>query len=229
MDTQPPTAPTNVAASTVTSTSATLTWTASSDNIGVSRYEVREAVGAPGDGPLMAHLDHDVGDADRAAAEQHAQLLRDRGGRGRATGRRAPTTRSRSPRPAGGTRHHTAAHDPRRRPRRRRPGRAAARSRTRPATGATASPPTSASGTPARRPLNGWTLRFTFPNSGQRVTQGWSATWTQSGAQVTATNVAWNGSLPPGASTGIGFNGTHTGSNPRPTAFTLNGSPCAIG
>jgi hypothetical protein len=26
----------------------------------------------------------------------------------------------------------------------------------------------------------------------------------------------------------FGFNGTHSGSNPRPAAFTLNGSACAI-
>ncbi len=39
-DTQPPTMPTALAASNVTSTSLTLTWTASTDNIGVSGYEI---------------------------------------------------------------------------------------------------------------------------------------------------------------------------------------------
>ncbi|MCG5214260.1 glycoside hydrolase family 3 N-terminal domain-containing protein [Streptosporangium soli] len=74
-------------------------------------------------------------------------------------------------------------------------------------------------------PINAWTLRFTFPGT-QRITQGWSATWTQSGADVTATAPAWNNSLAPGASTSIGFNATYTGANPRPTTFTLNTSPC---
>jgi hypothetical protein len=41
---------------------------------------------------------------------------------------------------------------------------------------------------------------------------------------VTATNLSWNGSLAPDAPTGIGFKGTYTGSNPRPTAFTLKGN-----
>ncbi|MGY0005455.1 cellulose binding domain-containing protein, partial [Micromonospora sp. I033] len=76
--------------------------------------------------------------------------------------------------------------------------------------------------------INGWTLAFTFPSAGQKVGQGWSATFTQTGTAVTATNVAYNGTLAPNASTSFGFNGTHTGTNPRPTAFTLNGSPCTV-
>ncbi|MGC4890460.1 glycoside hydrolase family 48 protein [Micromonospora sp. DT227] len=74
--------------------------------------------------------------------------------------------------------------------------------------------------------LNNWSLKFAFPNSSQRVTQGWSAKWSQSGSDVTATNESWNGSLPTGASTSIGFNGSFSGSNPKPTAFTLNGVAC---
>ena len=74
--------------------------------------------------------------------------------------------------------------------------------------------------------LNNWSLKFAFPNSSQRVTQGWSAKWSQSGSEVTATNESWNGSLPTGASTSIGFNGSYSGSNPKPTAFTLNGVAC---
>ncbi|AVT41727.1 glycoside hydrolase family 6 protein [Plantactinospora sp. BB1] len=74
--------------------------------------------------------------------------------------------------------------------------------------------------------INGWTLRFSFADAGQRVTQGWSANWTQSGTQVTATNVSWNGNLATGASTGIGFNGSFSGSNPAPTSFSINGTTC---
>lgn len=75
--------------------------------------------------------------------------------------------------------------------------------------------------------ISSWTLRFVYPTT-QRIllSQGWSANWTQSGAAVTATNVAWNGSLATGASTQIGFNGTYTGSLVRPDSFTLNGAAC---
>ncbi|WP_431896399.1 glycoside hydrolase family 9 protein [Micromonospora haikouensis] len=77
--------------------------------------------------------------------------------------------------------------------------------------------------------LNGWSLAFTFGNAGQKVTQGWSANFTQTGTAVTASNAAYNAALAPGASTTLGFNGTHTGANPKPTAFTLNGSACTLG
>jgi mannan endo-1,4-beta-mannosidase len=74
--------------------------------------------------------------------------------------------------------------------------------------------------------LTGWTLAFTY-TAGQRVTlPGWGADFAQTGGAVTATNLAWNGTLAPNASTGIGFNGTFTGSNPAPASFTLNGSTC---
>ncbi|MET8309608.1 glycoside hydrolase family 6 protein [Micromonospora sp. NPDC005173] len=75
-------------------------------------------------------------------------------------------------------------------------------------------------------PVNGWTLGWTFPNAGQRVQQGWSAEFTQSGSQVTARNLSYNGSLATGASISLGFNGAWSGSNPKPTSFTLNGVTC---
>ncbi|MGW5671951.1 cellulase family glycosylhydrolase [Micromonospora sp. NPDC003776] len=78
-------------------------------------------------------------------------------------------------------------------------------------------------------PVNGWTLGFTFPDSGQRVVQGWSATYQQSGSAVTARSVDYNGALVTGASTTIGFNGSWTTANPSPSSFTLNGATCTGG
>ncbi|MEU7529471.1 cellulase family glycosylhydrolase [Saccharothrix sp. NPDC042600] len=75
-------------------------------------------------------------------------------------------------------------------------------------------------------PVSGWSLGFTFPDGGQKVTQGWNAGWSQSGTAVTATNVDWNRSLGTGGTADIGFTGTFTGANPAPTAFTLNGVAC---
>ncbi|WP_344056757.1 glycoside hydrolase family 6 protein, partial [Sphaerisporangium rubeum] len=76
-------------------------------------------------------------------------------------------------------------------------------------------------------PLPRWTLTFTFPGS-QRLTQGWSANWTQNGRRVSATSPAWSGTIATGGSFTIGFNATWTGSNPPPTDFALNGVPCRI-
>ncbi|MGC5053670.1 glycoside hydrolase family 6 protein [Micromonospora sp. DT48] len=74
--------------------------------------------------------------------------------------------------------------------------------------------------------LSSWTLGFTFPDSNQRLVQGWSARWSQSGSNVTAQNESWNGNLASGASVDIGFNGSWSGSNPKPTSFTVNGVAC---
>jgi rhamnogalacturonan endolyase len=74
--------------------------------------------------------------------------------------------------------------------------------------------------------INGWNLAFAF-SAGQLVTQGWSATFTQQGSQVTAQNLSYNGSLAPGASISVGFNGSWSSSNPSPTSFTLNGTACS--
>ncbi|MEU9830363.1 pectinesterase family protein [Streptosporangium sp. NPDC048047] len=74
--------------------------------------------------------------------------------------------------------------------------------------------------------IDGWTLGFAFPDPGQKVTSGWSATYSQSGQNVTAKNVDYNASIPTGASVSLGFNGAFSGSNPKPAAFTLNGVTC---
>ncbi len=76
-------------------------------------------------------------------------------------------------------------------------------------------------------PLTAWTLAFDFPTTTQRYTPtGWSANWSQSGTRVTATNMPWNGALATGAAVTVGFNGTWSGSNPKPTSFAINGTTC---
>ena len=74
--------------------------------------------------------------------------------------------------------------------------------------------------------INGWSLRFNLA-SGQNITSGWSATYAPTSGQVTATNVNYNGAIPPGGSTTIGFQATHTGNNAAPSGFTLNGTACS--
>ncbi|MFK3984118.1 glycoside hydrolase family 6 protein [Micromonospora sp. NPDC050397] len=74
--------------------------------------------------------------------------------------------------------------------------------------------------------VNGWTLTFTV-GSTVRLSNGWNGVWSQSGTQITVRNVAWNGNLPAGGTTTIGFQGTHTGTLPPPTAYALNGASCA--
>jgi cellulase/cellobiase CelA1 len=76
--------------------------------------------------------------------------------------------------------------------------------------------------------VNGWTLNFNFPGN-QQITGRWNAQVTQSGQAVTARNVDFNAGIPPNGSVSFGFQGTYSGSNPSPTAFTLNGTACTVG
>lgn len=64
-------------------------------------------------------------------------------------------------------------------------------------------------------------MRWTFPN-GQVITQLWNATFTQTGANVSATNLNWNASIAPNATVNVGFNANHSGTNNKPTSFTLS-------
>jgi alpha-L-fucosidase 2 len=68
-------------------------------------------------------------------------------------------------------------------------------------------------------PIRGWTVSWTFP-SGQVINQMWSGTHTQNGADVTVTNVAYNGALPAGGSTTFGFIASVSGANNPPSNIT---------
>jgi endo-1,4-beta-xylanase len=74
--------------------------------------------------------------------------------------------------------------------------------------------------------VNGWTLTFALA-SGQTITGGWGATYSPTSGQVTATNAGYNGAIPPGGSTTIGFQASHNGNNAAPSGFRLNGAACA--
>jgi hypothetical protein len=75
--------------------------------------------------------------------------------------------------------------------------------------------------------LNGWTLGFRFTGD-QRITSAWGVTPFQNGAVVTADSADWNRAIPVGGSASFGFQASWVGSNPAPTAFTLNGGPCTV-
>ncbi|MFE5208720.1 cellulase family glycosylhydrolase [Streptomyces sp. NPDC056600] len=74
--------------------------------------------------------------------------------------------------------------------------------------------------------VTGWKLTWDWPDAGQKFVQGWNATLSQSGSTVTAAPVDWNRTLATGAAADIGFVGSFTGANPKPTSFKLNGVAC---
>ncbi|MEU8260509.1 cellulose binding domain-containing protein [Micromonospora sp. NPDC048999] len=65
-------------------------------------------------------------------------------------------------------------------------------------------------------PIAGWSTSFSFPGA-QRISDAWNATANQSGQQVTATDVGWNGSLAAGGTASWGF--VATGDNQPPTGL----------
>jgi len=75
--------------------------------------------------------------------------------------------------------------------------------------------------------ISNWTLTWSFAN-GQTVTQLWNGTVAQNGANVSVTNLSYNGSIPAGTSySGMGFNGSwNNTTNAVPTSFAVNGTTC---
>ncbi|MFI0166324.1 cellulase family glycosylhydrolase [Streptomyces sp. NPDC017095] len=74
--------------------------------------------------------------------------------------------------------------------------------------------------------VKGWQLAFAFPG-GQQLGSVWNAKAVQQGTQVQAGNESWNETIPAGGTVSFGFNGSSTGTNGVPAAFTLNGAACA--
>ena len=74
--------------------------------------------------------------------------------------------------------------------------------------------------------ISPWSLTWTFPGD-QKIGSMWTASYTQSGENVTAVNQSYNATIAPAGSVTIGFTGTFTSSDASPTAFAVNGTACS--
>jgi endo-1,4-beta-xylanase len=208
-DTTAPTAPGTPTASGVTASGAALSWSASTDSggSGLSGYNVYREQGATD--PLLAQTTTNSATlSGLSPATSYEVYVRARDGAGNLSTPSATVTFTTQQGPATG------------------PCRVVySASNWGDGSGFTGSVTITNTGTTA---TTGWTLAFAFP-SGQRVSQGWNATWAQAaGSQnVTATNASYNGTLAPNGSVQIGFNGTYSGTNTAPSTFTVNGATCA--
>ncbi|MGH3993552.1 MAG: endo-1,4-beta-xylanase, partial [Pseudonocardiaceae bacterium] len=205
-DTLPPSVPGTPVASNVTATSVALTWAASTDNVAVTGYEVYRAPGASGGtftlvGTPATNAFTNTG---LSASSTYRYYVRARDAVPNYSGNSGTVTVTTQPGSAQPCRVVYQANN------------------WGGANGFTANLTITNTGSST---INGWTLRFAF-TAGQRIADSWGANWSQSGADVTATNLSWNAVLAPSASTSIGFNATHTGTNPPPASFTLNGNAC---
>ncbi|WP_149549188.1 glycoside hydrolase family 6 protein [Streptomyces marokkonensis] len=72
-----------------------------------------------------------------------------------------------------------------------------------------------------------WAVKWSYIGN-QKVINAWNAKVTQSGANVTAANESYNGTLATGGSATFGFQGTYSGTNAVPATFTLDGVTCNV-
>jgi hypothetical protein len=78
--------------------------------------------------------------------------------------------------------------------------------------------------------VDGWTLTWTWPSSGEVITSMWDASYTQTGTAASATNASYDATI--GASGGtetFGFLANDSGLTTAPAAFYLNGNICSNG
>ncbi|GGL93829.1 endoglucanase [Streptomyces fumigatiscleroticus] len=204
-DTQAPTAPGTPAASAVTATSVTLTWSAATDDVGVSGYDVVRVSGGT-ETTVAASTTNSVTVTGLTAdtAYTFAVYARDAAGNRSARSATVNVTTGKG----GGT-----------------PGAACSVGYR-----VVAEWPGGFQGeitirNTATAAVNGWTLAFSFAN-GQTITNMWGGTPTQNGAAVSVAAASYTSTIAAGGSVTAGFTADKGTTNAAPTAFTLNGTAC---
>jgi chitodextrinase len=194
-DTQAPTAPANLAVTGTTATSAGLSWSPSTDNVGVTGYNVYRAGVMVGSVTGTSFTDTGL-----TAATQYAYTVKavDAAGNLSAASTAVTATTAGS---GGGTGTGTAGCS------------VAYQVASQWADGFTANVTVTNTGQTATK---AWQVKWTWPGN-QQVSSMWNATGTQAGASETATNMSYNGALGAGMSTSFGFQASYSGSNGVPT------------
>jgi endoglucanase/cellulose 1,4-beta-cellobiosidase len=75
--------------------------------------------------------------------------------------------------------------------------------------------------------VDGWVVDLTFQGD-HRIASTWNASFSQSGSTVTLTGARWNQVVPAGGSASAGLLGSWTTGNGAPIAATLNGARCTL-
>ncbi|MEU6349761.1 cellulase family glycosylhydrolase [Streptomyces sp. NPDC047072] len=204
-DSQAPTAPGTPTASAVTATSANLSWTASTDNVGVAGYDVVRVSGGT-ETTVAASTTNSVTVSGLTANTAYSFAVYARDAAGNRSTRSAAVSVTTPAAPAGSCSvgYKVVGEWP---------------------GGFQGEIALRNTGTAA---VSGWKLGFTFAD-GQTVTNMWGGTATQSGGAVSVTPASYTNTIPAGGSVTVGFIGSKGTTNTAPTAFTLNGGACATG
>ncbi|MFD3500387.1 cellulase family glycosylhydrolase [Streptomyces sp. NPDC058676] len=202
-DTQAPTTPGTPTASSVTATSAALTWTAATDNVGVVGYDVVRVSGGT-ETKVAASATNSVTVTGLTAATAYTFAVYARDAAGNRSARSATVNVTTGSAPSGNCS-------------------VAYRATNEWSGGFQGEIVIRNTGTTA---INAWTLVFSFAN-GQTVANMWGGTPTQSGGTVSVAPASYTSTIPAAGSVTLGFIANKGATNTAPTAFTLNGTACA--
>lgn len=204
-DTQAPTAPGTPTASAVTASSAHLTWTASSDNVGIAGYDVvRVSGGAETAVASATGTSVTVTGLNANTAYSFAVYARDAAGNKSARSGAVSVTTAATPTGTCSVGYRVVGEWP---------------------GGFQGEIAIRNTGTAA---VTGWKLGFSFAD-GQTVSSMWGGTAAQSGGSVTVSPASYTSTIPAGGSVTVGFIGSKGAKNTTPDAFTLNGASCVNG
>ncbi|MEV5324559.1 glycoside hydrolase family 3 N-terminal domain-containing protein [Nonomuraea sp. NPDC052634] len=199
-DTTPPTAPGTPTASGVTSTSATLTWSAATDDVGVTGYDVVRLQGsAETPAASVTSTSVTITGLSPDTSYTFAVYARD------AAGNRSPRSGTVTVTTSGDGTGSGCTVTP--------------STQSQWGTGYVIQATVANTGTSSR---TSWTVTFTLP-AGHTITGSWNAEVSVSGRTVTARNAPHNGTLGAGESTSFGFQATRPdGDTSLPTSYTCS-------
>ncbi|ACU73078.1 glycoside hydrolase family 5 [Catenulispora acidiphila DSM 44928] len=189
-DSSPPTAPTNVAATVTTSSSVALSWTASTDNVGVTGYDIYRGSTLAGTSAGTTFTDSGL---TPSTAYTYTVKAYDAAGNLSAASAAVSATTQGGGSNAGCTAAYTVSNQWN--------------------NGFTAAVTITNSGTAA---THSWKVTWTWPG-GQQVSNAWNATEAHSGQSETFTAVSSDAVVAPGGTTSFGFQASYNGTNPAPT------------
>ena len=192
-DTTAPTAPSALHTTAVTSSSVALAWTASTDAVGVTGYNVYRGGTLVGTSAGTAYTDTGL-----TASTAYSYTVKAFDAAGNVSAASAALSATTSAGTGGGgsggcTAAFTVDNDW--------------------GAGFTADVTVTNTGTAATK---SWTVTLTFGGT-QLVTNSWNATTSQSGKVVTAQSMGFNSAVAPGGTAGFGFQASYTGTNAAPT------------
>ncbi|MCY0927913.1 cellulase family glycosylhydrolase [Streptomyces sp. H27-H1] len=202
-DTAAPTTPGTPTASEVTATSATLSWAASTDNVGVTGYDV---VGVHGgtETQVAGSASNRVTVTGLSGNTAYTFAVYAKDAAGNRSARSAPVAVTTTGAPTGTCSvGYRIAGDW--------------------GSGFQGEIVIRNTGTAA---INSWNLGFTF-TGGQSINNMWGGTPSQNGGSVSVTPASYTNTIPAGGSVVLGFIANRGSTNTTPTTFTLSGSPCA--